>query len=289
MSKSAALQPQSAAFALPARQAEERQAESIAHDQERDTLRAQINALHEQMTAQRALTRERDAQLAGALAQAAHAQEQESGWHTLALAAQDAHSQAERERQGLSSRIGGMADALAGQVVTCLAEAEQAISTAIEAFTRIADEAQEAAVLAQRAVGVETEQSVSGIATRATQVMGLFIEGMLSGARRIAQSAGQLERLTYVSQRLRGLVGDVENVADATAMVALNASIEAARAGYAGREIYFFTDTGRTLLKRMQSTHGDKTLDVVQSREREHLRTLANPAPTCDDSNITLF
>ena len=59
--------------------------------------------------------------------------------------------------------------------------------------------------------------------------------------------------------------------------------------GYVGREIYFFTDTGRTLLKRMQSTHGDKTLSGVESREREHLRAAAKPPPPPDDSNITLF
>ena len=59
--------------------------------------------------------------------------------------------------------------------------------------------------------------------------------------------------------------------------------------GYVGREIYFYTDSGRTLLKRMASTHGDKTLASVETREREHLRALAKPAPPADDSNITLF
>ena len=59
--------------------------------------------------------------------------------------------------------------------------------------------------------------------------------------------------------------------------------------GYVGREIFFFTDSGKTLLKRMQSTHGDRTLDAVESREREHLRAATKPSPQADDSNITLF
>ena len=59
--------------------------------------------------------------------------------------------------------------------------------------------------------------------------------------------------------------------------------------GYVGREIFFYTDTGKILLKRMQSTHGDRALSVIESREREHLRALAKPAPPADDSNITLF
>ena len=59
--------------------------------------------------------------------------------------------------------------------------------------------------------------------------------------------------------------------------------------GYVGREIFFFTDTGKTLLKRMQSTHGDKALIAVETSVREHLRVVTNPAPSADDSNITLF
>ena len=58
--------------------------------------------------------------------------------------------------------------------------------------------------------------------------------------------------------------------------------------GYVGREIYFFTDSGRTLLKRMQSTHGEKAVAEMESRERERLRA-AKPAKPDDDSNITLF
>ncbi len=59
--------------------------------------------------------------------------------------------------------------------------------------------------------------------------------------------------------------------------------------GYAGREIYFFTATGKTLLKRMPSTHGDKTLREVEDREREYRRAETNSAPLADDSAITLF
>ncbi|BDI30594.1 hypothetical protein CCAX7_26450 [Capsulimonas corticalis] len=60
--------------------------------------------------------------------------------------------------------------------------------------------------------------------------------------------------------------------------------------GYAAREVYFFTDTGRTLMRRLESTGADQqTLMAEVAREK---KSLARPAPQsapADDSNITLF
>ena len=247
------------------------QAELAARDADLDALRLEINARQEQqdalrqeLDAQNDFAAEQSARTANALLEAEQAREQESGWQALAVAAQTRRAEGEQEQKSAFGRISGLADELAGQVVTCLAEAEQSIGAAIEAFTRIAGEAQEAAALAQQTVGVEAENSVSGIATRATDVMGLFIEAMLSSAGRISQTAGQLERLSDVSRRLCGLAGDVESVADQTALVALNASIEAARAGHAGRtftvvakEVSKLAQTSRSMAERMRGLTGE--------------------------------
>jgi chemotaxis protein CheD len=54
--------------------------------------------------------------------------------------------------------------------------------------------------------------------------------------------------------------------------------------GYAAREVYFFTDTGRTLLKRLTPTG----IAEVEAEEREQLRQFSMPAADEDD-NVTLF
>ena len=181
----------------------------------------------------------------------------------------------ETEQEGMQRRVASIADGLAGQVVTSLQEAEQAISAAIGAFTRIAEEAQGAADLAQQAVGQDNESSVSQIATLATSVMGQFIQGMLIATRKIADSSRQLQELVNVSRSLEDLLDEVEAVADQTALLALNASIEAARAGVAGRafdvvakEVRKLAERSRNAAERMHelsTAASEKTVHIYQN------------------------
>jgi chemotaxis receptor (MCP) glutamine deamidase CheD len=60
--------------------------------------------------------------------------------------------------------------------------------------------------------------------------------------------------------------------------------------GYAAREVYFFTDTGRTMLKRLSATGGEGTAEMaeVERAERAVLLKPRKAAPPEDD-NVTLF
>ena len=151
---------------------------------------------------------------------------------------------------GLRAEVAALADHLAGQVVTALGEAEQAVSGAIEAFARISADAGEAAAGAQAIVGSDTGGGVTQVAERATQVMGGFVQGMLTTARQVSKSAGQIQSLVTVSQSLCALLDEVEGVADQTALLSLNASLEAARAGQAGRGFAVVAGEVRKLSER---------------------------------------
>lgn len=61
--------------------------------------------------------------------------------------------------------------------------------------------------------------------------------------------------------------------------------------GFAAREVYFFTDSGRTLLKRLGSTGTEdaRELAAMQREEKTQLQSFAVPASPADDSNVTLF
>ncbi|MGI4791610.1 MAG: methyl-accepting chemotaxis protein [Janthinobacterium lividum] len=179
-------------------------------------------------------------------------------------------SEAGRER--FHAHIADLAGDLAGQVVSALSEAEQAISAAIDSFARIALEAQEAAVDAQSIVGGEGQDQVNSIASQATDVMGQFIEGMLVTARQVAKSSKQIQGLVGVSHSLSSLLSEIESVAKQTSLVSLNASIEAARAGDSGRGFSVVATEVRKLSERSRDCAEQmRTLTGKVSRESDDI------------------
>lgn len=197
--------------------------------------------------------------------------------------AQEQLQSVERERKGLSNHIAVLAEDLAGQVVVSLAEAEQAITTAIESFTAIAMEAQSAAEMAQSAVGNRAEHSITRIANEATVVIDGFIQGMLMTARLISASSRKLETLVGVSTRLTDLLDDVQEVADQTNMIALNASIEAARAGAAGRAFGVVAVEIRKLSDRSRES-AERMYEITQEVEQETKAIYQDLANTAESS-----
>ena len=166
----------------------------------------------------------------------------------------------------LKESVATLADSLAGQVVVALGEAEQAVSEAIEAFARISADAEDAAAGAQAVVGADSGGGVAQVAERATQVMGGFVGGMLTTARQVSRSAQQIQGLVSVSQSLYALLDEVEGVADQTALLSLNASLEAARAGQAGRgfavvagEVRKLSERSRLAAERMRGLTSEIT------------------------------
>lgn len=164
-----------------------------------------------------------------------------------------AASAAEAERRQLSARISTLADQVAGQVMIALQEAEEGIASAIASFMRIAQETREAAAIDRSLMDSQNENSVQYITGRACGVMASFVYRILDISRNIAASSQRMQELTRVIGELRGLLNEVETVADRTALLALNASIEAARAGEAGRGFSVVAAEVRKLSERSQN------------------------------------
>jgi methyl-accepting chemotaxis protein len=96
-------------------------------------------------------------------------------------------------------------------------------------------EAQNSIECLHQFLNVGNEQSIIAVSERAASLMGNFVDSMVSTGREVSAAARKLESFTAVVAQLRGLLDEIDRLADQTTMLALNASIEAARAGVHGR------------------------------------------------------
>ena len=125
-------------------------------------------------------------------------------------------------------------------------------------------------------LAADASQASTTAANAGATVVQETMAGMNVIAERVRQTSKTVEALGSRSEQIGAIVGTIEDIADQTNLLALNAAIEAARAGEQGRGFAVVADEVRALAERttIATKEIGTMIKAIQSETREAVKAM---------------
>ena len=125
----------------------------------------------------------------------------------------------------------------------------------------------EAAIADAASIAFETSKGTDDSAKNGASVVQQMLDTMRELSSRMQEAAQGIEALDKQSQLIGAIVKNISSIADQTNLLALNAAIEAARAGEQGRGFAVVADEVRQLASRTSTATEEITQVVAQNQQ----------------------